>query len=315
LLACSIGMAVLGTVQHLASPTSVLNRYAWDGGGAVKMPIAVAGGYVRATGTFSYIAGLTAFSMIMFCLFLGRSLSARRGRARWLAIVGLGSAVVCGSVTGSRAVLVFVAVVTAGTLVFIPKRNMARLTYGLIGAGAVLGLIMASPVSEGILSRWCSTSAQEAEGRITGSATGQPILETLGANPVGWGLGLYTGVSAYSGSEAAAELPYNESIWNRVAAEAGLAGLLALLLGAGLIVQTGRWTLAVADPARKTRLLPLAIGALIQVAIGLWYDHTSTGLWWWAISIWWGDGVVERQRVRIVLGPEQRVIVAARLRA
>jgi hypothetical protein len=122
------------------------------------------------------------------------------------------------------------------------------------------------------------------------------------------GLGLYTGISSRNGDNAF--LAYNEGPLNKIAVEAGVPGFMALLLGVGLIIRAGLWTVALKDSGRKVRLIPIAIGALIAVAQGLWYDHVATGLWWWVIALWLGDALpITRTRTTIVRPSRQLLAV------
>ena len=308
-LACTIPMAVLAGAQYFAAPASILNRYAWDDITLLSGGIAIAGEHVRATGTYSYIAGLAAFSMAMFCLFLGRSLSARRGRELWLAISGLAAAIVCGLTTGSRVIQIFMAAVVTVVMIFVPKRHSVRLFGALLGVGVVFGLLWNSSLAEGVLSRWTNTREEEFRSRATPTSMGQPITETLSLDPIGMGLGSYSGISAYDGS--AKDLAYNEYATNKVASEAGVLGIIAIALGIGLVLRASLWTLALQDTWRKSRLLPIAAGALIQLVIGLWYDHTATGLWWWMIGLWLGDALVSAKVPRPVAKPALGRAVAA----
>jgi hypothetical protein len=301
-LATTIPMAVLASVQYYAGPASILNRYAWDDM-TLLGDVAAAGDFVRATGTFSYIVGLASFSLVMFCLFLGRSLSARGTAELWFNISGLGAAVVCGLVTGSRGIEVFMAAVAVIVVIFVPKRNSIRLIGGIVAAGIVSALLWNSSLAQGVIERWNGTENSELSDRLAG--TGQPIDEMLVENPLGMGLGLYAGISAANG--VSANLPYNETPLNKIATETGILGCMAVLLGMGLIIRAARWTIA----ARKTYLLPIAVGALMQVGIGLWYDHTSTGLWWWTIALWLGDALASGHAICTVTRPTPQLIPAA----
>jgi len=283
-LACSLAMAALASVQYFTGAASVVNRYAWDDM-TLLSSVATAGDFVRATGTFSYISGLTAFSMVMFSVFLGRTLSARRGEL-WLAVAGMAAAVICGLTTGSRSIQAFMAAVATIVIVFVPKKHSVRLLGGILGAGIIAALLWNSSLAQGVIERWSGTGDTEITDRLSGTTTGQPIRETLAANPIGLGLGLYTGISASTGITA--DLPYNENIPNRIAAETGILGFMATFLGLGLIIRAIRWTLALPDAVRKSHVLPIAAGALIQLTLGLWYDHAATALWWWTIALWFG---------------------------
>jgi hypothetical protein len=304
-LATTVPMAVLAIAQYFAGPESILNRYAWDDT-SFTSGIATAGDFVRATGTFSYVAGLVSFSLVMFCLFVGRGLSARGGGELWLAIAGAAGAVVCGLVTGSRLVEVFMTAVAAIVIISVPKGRSARLVGGIVAAGVVGTLLWNSSIAQGIVERWSSTENSDVSDRIAG--TGQPINEMLFLNPVGIGLGMYSGISAVDGVNA--DLPWNESPLQRLAGETGMLGFMAAILTMGLVVRATRWTFAGRDTARKTRLLPIAAGALIQVAMGLWYDHTATGLWWWTIALWLGDCLAAAQAGRIAARPNPPLVPA-----
>jgi hypothetical protein len=236
------------------------------------------------------------------------SLSAQGGE-RWLAIVGMASAVICGLTTGSRSIQIFVAAIVTIALVYTPKKHSIQVIGGIIGTGIVSALLWNSSLAQGVIERWEATENGEVGDRIAG--TGQPITETLVANPIGIGLGPYTGISSLNGTNT--DLPYNESALNKIAAETGVLGCVAALLGVALIVRATRWTLAAQNTVKKSCLLPIAAGAFIQVGLGLWYDHVATGLWWWTIALWLGDSAVARQGRWAAIRPNRR-LVAVRAR-
>ncbi len=285
-LVCTIAMAVLSGSQYFSSPSALINRYAWTDVNSVA-DIAVSGKFVRATGTFSYITGLSSFSIYMFCVFFGRAISASDAWGRFVGIVGVAAATPCGLVTGSRIVEVVLGVAVIVALFVVPRKYGLRLFAGIAGAAVVLALVWDSSLSQGVLDRWITVGSDEAAKRITNTQVGQPILETLLGNPIGLGLGVYAGVSSYS--RYTQDLPYNETFPNRLAAEAGLLGYLAFFLAIGLVARAFFRTLADRDATRKSRLVPIAIVAIIQVSLGQWYDHTGTALLWWTIALWFGD--------------------------
>jgi hypothetical protein len=295
LLICSIGMACLAILQYNSSRGSILNRYAWGEEATAEFlkGIAVAGEFVRATGTFSYISGLSAFSLASFSLFLGRSLSLARGRDLLFASVGVTSALICGFASGSRSVQVFMFAVGAVSLVLAPKRKRytSRLVGGLISAAVVVLMIWNTSMSKGVVDRWAGTDEDNFRGRVTGSSTGQPVSEVLRGNPFGRGLGIYSGFATLNGAQDRLNLAYNEGSNSRVAVETGILGFGAIMLGFGFILRAASWMSKIRNPALKTRLIPVFAGALIALVLGVWYDHNSTALWWWTIGIWLGEGL------------------------
>jgi hypothetical protein len=295
LLVCSIGMACLAVVQYNSGRGSILNRYAWGEEATAEFlrGIAVAGDFVRATGTFSYITGLAAFSLATFSIFLGRSLSLARGRDLLSASIGVASAVVCGLASGNRSVQVFMLAVGTASLILAPKqkRYTSRLVGGLLSAAVMVIVIWNTSISKGVVGRWAGTDQDYFRGRVTGSTTGQPVSEILRGNPFGRGLGIYSGFATLNGATDRLNLAYNEGSNSRVAVETGIVGFGAIALGFGFILRAASWMSKIRNPALKTRLIPVFAGILIALFLGVWYDHNATALWWWTIGIWLGEGL------------------------
>ncbi len=276
----SVVIAGLGLLQYFGALDSPVNRYAWDTSGSAD--IATAGNFVRATGTFSYISGLASFSIAMFCLLLGR-LPTAKGMDVWLLLCGLPASVVCGLVTGSRSVLVVLAFVAMLSVLLIYEQNKTRLIGGVAGAGLCLAVLWNSHVAEGVLARWASTQETEVRGRITGTSLGESPLKLVFDNPLGYGLGLNSGATAYFDPDL--DIGKNENVQSRIAQEAGLPGVIAMGLGLALILRASLMTWRIKSK-RASGMVPVAIGMLLQAWYGLWYDHTSSALWWWVAGIW-----------------------------
>jgi hypothetical protein len=308
-LLSAVVMAALGIAQYSAGQDSVLNRYAWDT--SRSSDVALAGSFVRATGTFSYLSGLTAFSEVAFCLFLGRGLSAKRRSGLWLALAGMASAITCGLVTGSRAPHVFIAAVTIIVLLTLPKKINPRFFGGIIGMSVLFAALWYSSLARGVAPRWSDTGEGEIWARVTGSSTGNPILPALLADPIGSGLGLHSGIAAYEQPNAG--LPTDESFFSRISGEAGILGWAAFAFELSLLSIALRYALR-AEHKYKVLALPIAIGALAQAGLGLWYDHAATGLWWWAIAICLG-GLRGKNATKLFVRQGCRLPAGAVLRA
>jgi hypothetical protein len=201
---------------------------------------------------------------------------------------------------------VFCGLVAVLLSLFVPKKQAMRLLGGIVGIGFIIAVLWNTSLASGVVGRWNTSEDGELSGRITGSSVGQPILRTIADNPIGIGLGLYSGIAAYGGDSS--ELAYNEGAPNRIAAEAGLLGYAAMAAGLALILKAVFWSWKM-EAARKTKLLPIAIGATIQIGLGVWYDHVGTALWWWLISLWFGY-ILAPQRA---LGPQMILCQVPRL--
>jgi hypothetical protein len=287
LVAAGGGIALLASAQYFSPPSSILNRYAWE---AEKWGLgaATAGDFVRATGTFSFIAGLSSFGLVLFCLSVGRLVSLRDSRDLPAAVGGLVSAATCGLLSGSRSVEVSMAAILSITLFTMPRKQTARLAVTLAVLALVFGALWNSSFASGVLARWNGTQEGEIQDRALGQGLGQPIDVSLIQHPLGIGLGLYSGFSSYSGKQESLDLPYNENIQSRIATEAGLPALVALFLSAALLIRAGEWIWK-RKTVPKARAIPFAAGALMAIITCQWYDHTGTGLWWWSTGFLLGE--------------------------
>jgi len=171
----SIGIAILGAFQFAAPPDSTVNLYSTVDGQEVYATAATvaATGRARVSGTFSFLSGFSAFTVLVPTLLLSLGLEAKDGRLRTVVLV---ATLVCAAVlpmSGSRSsVLAGVAVllITAWTAgLFFTKVGRRILIGGIVAV--VLAVVAFPQALDGVRSRF---EGDETEGRLESVATVLP---------------------------------------------------------------------------------------------------------------------------------------------
>jgi hypothetical protein len=276
----TVGMAALGVLQFGSSPSAFLNRYAWDSYDASITFGANAS--VRATGTFSFISGLSTYAVIVFTLLLWRLLSMKEPRERRFLTVGIAAAVFCGLVTGTRYIAVAMGLSTALTLAAARSfKTLIRLSV----AGAVLALalnfVSGGGVLDAFVGRW-QNAGDSLVDRITGRTLSADYGELLGDHPFGVGLGQTNPIAQQAGSDV---VYYDHGISNLVV-EGGYLGLTGLLLTAIVCV-----SMLIEGYSSKYAPFRLGVYAVALVTFYTllnlpWGDHVGTALRWFSIALW-----------------------------
>ena len=95
----AVMMFVLGIKQYFSEPSAAINNYAWVAAG-VASATATFGGLqgVRATGTFSYIAGMSEFAVFGYVICAFYALERTTRRYKILLIVGAAASFGCAAV-------------------------------------------------------------------------------------------------------------------------------------------------------------------------------------------------------------------------
>jgi hypothetical protein len=282
----AVAEAGLATVQFYSPMTSWINRYAWTSDfetGGVSLFGSIDN--VRATGTFSYIAGLAAFSIFAFSLLLWRAVGTRNGRERRIAWVGVVAAIACGILTGARATVVSEGVVLLGLpLVSRSARHtfLALLCFA-VAAGAVT-LALPDAVF-GLVQRW-ELAGDTTFGRITGEGLKSDYWDLIAKYPLGIGMGAVGGYSAFvNGESNLSELGFDHG-GSKAVVETGALGYCAMIL---IWLTSARmfWRGAMSRSA-SFRLSTACLGILplYQVCSNIWYDHNATALYWMLLGLW-----------------------------
>ena len=285
-------MAVLGVAQYHSPSGSFLNRYAW--GDSDYDPIATFGniGGVRATGTFSYIAGMALFAQFCFLFALWRSVGRVSRKQGILAAVTAAAAVCCALESGSRGpIVVFVAVFAAATLITRRARVLLRIGALLFVSGLAMLFVAGPEILGSFVNRW-QTAGDTTTGRIMGEGTKGDSWELIMAHPVGVGLGLTTGLghisTVRSGDLSSSPGAFDDG-GSTAVLEAGLAGWIALWVISGSLISVVLRGLAGRSYNFKCASAIVGAVSVYWVWNGIWYNHTATAFTWLLIAIWLGS--------------------------
>jgi len=277
LLACTVLNFVLGTLQNRLPPEHTLNHYA----DADMQVVAMRDG-VRATGTFSYIAGLSLICSVGIWVGMALMSLARNTLENAGAWVALATGIGCGLASISRAPIV-IAVAMFGGWIIGTKRYLSVLFRGILVGGCCviaayfLGLTSTfTKLSEGLMERQAS-AADSFNERAFGQF-GQAI-NALRMYPFGHGFGTeQCGGQFYS--TGAAGFNHFESPLPRLVMECGftgLAGFLMICIGAILALQQAKQTVA---PKARTMLLATQIFLIPMFYGGVIFNHVASAFTW-----------------------------------
>jgi hypothetical protein len=288
-LLIAIPVAILGFAQIAAGPGSFLNTYvSHNEDTAAGISFGRDYALVRTSGTFSFIAGYTAYLGFMAFLAIGFNL-AQGWRVRNNVVPIAALTLVAGAMftTGSRApVYILIATVPiilwwaaiAGLLAF---QTAMRLCI-LLPVVAVAALNVSPQAFEAFMHRASESTDTTSERLFSGVFE---LIGALGDTPV---LGLGIGVTHPS----AMSIMGTTSLWwlrdvfvegeiARVAAELGIVGVL-LIFGLRILIAASavRCTLAFKDPAYRA----LGIALTIHLALGITSSimlNVTAGLYYW----------------------------------
>lgn len=310
-LVIALAVAALGMMQFVDSdPDSPLNRYAWDektiAAAGVEMDVAhfldsVGGVYVRITGPFSYLSGLTIYLPTVFALLLGLVsqgvIRPLPKSFRWVYHVTLAAVATTVFMTGSRAAALNLVVSALIFYVLAAKKgSLRRLRQAAVGAllAGVALTVFFPQAFDALYTRAFGGEVQleEGQGRIE-EAFRPPLEEATYAGALGYGIGATHNATPVMMSKL--NLPFMgeripigyEVESGRIMLELGVIGyLLYLLLRISIIVtllyasfsirDTGAKCFAVASVAALA--FPLLMGgAVIQ--------HTQNVYQWFLVGI------------------------------
>ncbi|GMQ81801.1 MAG: hypothetical protein BMS9Abin05_1237 [Rhodothermia bacterium] len=288
----SLFPAVLGLIQFELPVTHVLNKYVGDSGWTAVITDL---GRVRATGTFSFISGMTA--MTVLGVWSGMSLRALSAKARDQSL-GL-FAVVAGFTSGfaalSRSAVFMGLALVAVRLLFVgrDRQLLILIVVGMLGYGylsvdrptsqvelkvtLVSGVFIRQSRSDSVLDRFGSWATQLSDAIDT-----VPLGNGFGVNQIG-GRAVETGRRVLVSYEA--ELA-------RLVAEVGVPGVLGVLvIRIGLLlVLFHAWRGMVNSPVRDALLLSIAALSLFFVS-NTAFNHVAAGFVWpiAAIALAWAS--------------------------
>lgn len=282
-----IPIGLLAIAQFFSPPSSPLNVYVWD---EADIAVAVgAGGAVRVTGTFSYLAGYVIYLVFCLCLLLPLLIQKQPRFWQWAALAEISLLVITAFMTASRGLIITCILMFIGFLVLqatsgfsILFRNIRKLALPITIAFGVAFW----KYYEAVDAFWLRvTSNQDVGNRIISSFTevlanfqykaldGYGIGSTFQANPI---------IRSLFGLPSGESIPvYYESEMGRIALELGpfgfflWYGLKLLLLGL-----LGLTYLRLKRPL----LRQLALSAFLLQAISfngqLVYNHTANLFQW-----------------------------------
>lgn len=287
----SIFPAVLGVIQFGLPATHVLNKYV---GNSSWTDVVTDLGRVRATGTFSFISGMSAMAVV--CVWTGlclRTLSAKNSD-RLLGLATVVAGFVCGFSALSRSAL-FMGLALIGARLLLINRDrqiFVLMLIGAIGYGFLSfdppksrdgldvtltnGVLVRHSLSDSGLSRIESWMSQ-----FSAASSDVP----LGA---GFGLSQVGGRAVDSGRRA---LVSYEAELARLVAEVGVLGVLGVLtIRIGLLLALFHaWRRMLPSPTRDALLLSMMTVFLFFVS-NTAFNHVAAGFVWpiAAIGLAWG---------------------------
>ena len=266
-----IVMTPLAVVQHFAPPFSFINKQI---GSDVDKVFLVAEGVVRVTGTFSFTLGFaTLLAVLLPATMLGVLEYRRLKLSGLLALAALVAMLVCTAVSGSRAALVFFAVMAVFAVIIglYAYRGVAKsrsVVFAVIGFFAVLGVVTALPSVVTTMQERIAAASQSGsvQGRIAviflGDADSGSHFTWLGA---GIGAGSNLGSFLQTGQRG---FTFGEAETGRNIVEGGLLGDAYVLLKLGVTIVG---LLAATLATRRTRsCFPLLTWIGLAVAIITW---------------------------------------------
>jgi hypothetical protein len=277
----SLFPAVLGLIQFELPVTHVLNKYLGD---TSWTDVVTDLGRVRATGTFSFISGMTAMTIVGIWTGLSlRTLSARP-YDQILGLVAVAAGFICGFAALARGAVFMGLALLAVRVLFVGRDRQllililaGALGYGYLGidrptSRAELEVSLTSGVfvrhsrSDSVLDRLGSWGSQ-----LSDASVAVPLGNGFGLNQVG-GRAVDTGRRVLASYEA--ELA-------RLVAEVGILGVLGVLfIRVGLLLALFHaWRGMAVSPTRDALFISMATLSLFFVS-NTAFNHVAAGFVW-----------------------------------
>jgi hypothetical protein len=283
LLACTIVNFALSVEQNRLPPGHILNRYSTD----EEVNIVAEKSGVRATGTFSYITGLSIMSAVGVWTGIALMSLARNHWERGAGWTTLAAGFGCGLASISRGPI-FIGLAMVGGCFLLSRDWRTKLARGLAVAifciviAGVLGISATfSNLHEGWQDRETKTSG-ETEHRVFG-----PIGECLGVAqvaPLGVGFGVNQAGGYYAAREYGQKFVTNDNQFPRMIMETGIVGLFGYLIigtGAILALQAEKFT---ATRGLRTVLLATQLFLLAIFYTAGIFNHTGAAFAWFIFA-------------------------------
>lgn len=293
--------ALLGMIQFDLPANHVLNKYVGD---ARWTDVVTDLGRVRATGTFSFISGMSV--MTVLCVWAGLSLRTISARAhdQILGLTAVVAGFMCGFAALSRGAIFMSLALLAARLAFI-GRDRQLLAVIIVGALGYTYLSVGFPTSQP------KAEVSLTSGVFVRHSRSDTILDRVGSwgnqllhasenVPLGNGFGLNQigGKAVDTGRRV---LVTYEAELARLVAEVGVLGVFGVLaIRIGLLIALFHaWRRMAASPTRDALLLSMATLSLFFVS-NTAFNHVAAGFVWpiAAIALTWashGENVGRRR--------------------
>jgi hypothetical protein len=257
--------------------------------------------FVRITSTFSFVSGLTVYLPVAFGLLLGlTSLRATRTLSLGIRIIyylAIAAVVMTAFMTGSRGVIINLAIVALVFFAFTSSRNaIKRLRQITIGGVMVfLALSIVSPQAvDALYERALGGESQIDEGRERiETVFTLPLEEASLAGPFGYGIGATQNsvpalMNRLNLTHTGDPIPIAvESEPGRVMLELGVVGfVLFSLMRIGILIVTLRSCLLIRDPEMKALAVAAFANLVFFVVVGgAVVNHTQNVYQWFLVGM------------------------------
>lgn len=284
-----VGNAVLSSIQFQSPATSWINQYAWSTLGADQIVAGYGASGVRATGTFSYISGLTYFSIFVFTYMLWRGLYTPLRNERYWAIIGTAAALICGLTSGSRAALLGMLVpLTVGCLLSGRTTIVFRAFTIVLIVGVAVYFSVDNELITSYWDRMTGNTLDEDVDRFAGAGLQADYLQLILEHPLGIGLGADSGyvvIAAQGGKTMAVSTGYDHGI-SKAVQDSGILGVIgAAVIGITLMGAAVRGLVS-SDVRFRSSTAILALIPVYMMTTVPWHDHNAVAFNWLQVGIW-----------------------------
>jgi hypothetical protein len=288
-LVLAISVALLGVIQVAAGRDSFLNTYVSHNENGPGLAYFGYENIVRASGTFSYISGYTAFLTFVAFLAIGYNwANGWRIKNNIVPVVALTLVVGAMFTTGSRAP-VYTLVATGPVILWLAAIGRVLPTRIAVRLCLLLPIVafVALNLSPGAVDAFTQRANEQASDSMADRLL-SPVNQTIWALSDGPALGMGIGATHPSAfTIMGTEEPWwlgdllTEDEAARVTVELGLIGLMLIYLPRFLIIGLAlRWALSFKSPAY--RVLGIVLTAYLTVAIvGQIVFNATAGLYYW----------------------------------
>lgn len=280
-----IPICLLAIAQYFSPPESPLNVYAAD----IEQEIALSGGRVRVTGTFSYLAGYSTYLGICFCFLLSLVTKKQTQLWKWLTIVELSLVAVTSFMTGSRGLIILLVLFLIGYFCLEGVKNFSALInfLGKFFLPAILGLVLVTTKSQVAIDSFeaRASNSEDILPRIISMFT-EPFIFAQHALFDGYGAGATfqanEAIRSIFKLSAGDRIPvYFENETGRIALELGIIGFF-IWYGFKIVLLMAMWK--VYQQIKRPFLKQLAVCIFLFQAVTftgqLVFNHTANLYHW-----------------------------------